>query len=55
MTTVCMARCCKTSASKKQVVTMDMDLNNRLTEDEQRQATDGFLELAADNRQLMFC
>ncbi|HBA5748117.1 TPA: dsDNA-mimic protein, partial [Escherichia coli] len=29
------ARCCKTSPTEvKQVVTMDMDLNNRLTEDE---------------------
>ncbi len=36
---------------------MDMDLNNRLTEDETlEQAYDIFLELAADNLiQLMFC
>ena len=45
------ARCCKTSPTEvKQVVTMDMDLNNRLTEDETlEQAYDIFLELAADN------
>ncbi|STJ18277.1 cardiolipin synthetase [Escherichia coli] len=41
----------KTSPTEvKQVVTMDMDLNNRLTEDETlEQAYDIFLELAADN------
>lgn len=34
----------------KQIVTMEMDLNNRLTEDETlEQAYDIFLELAADN------
>lgn len=45
------SRCCKTSPTEvKQVVTMDMDLNNRLTEDETlEQAYDIFLELAADN------